>query len=142
MQGGTGTSWGNLTVIPASTTLQAGQYYLIQEAAGSGNGVALPTPDHIDPTPINMGGGGGKVALFNVSTEFTGGNDPTTSPNYVDFVGYGSSATTYEGTGPTPPVGNGIHAVRASSGCQDTDDNSADFAAVDVFTPRNTASAL
>ncbi|MBW7879070.1 MAG: ExeM/NucH family extracellular endonuclease [Anaerolineae bacterium] len=140
--GGTGTSWGNLTVIPASTTLQAGQYYLIQEAAGSGNGVALPTPDHIDPTPINMGGGGGKVALFNVSTEFTGGNDPTTSPNYVDFVGYGSSATTYEGTGPTPPVGNGIHAVRASSGCQDTDDNSADFAAVDVFTPRNTASAL
>ncbi|NOG49907.1 MAG: lamin tail domain-containing protein [Chloroflexi bacterium] len=135
-----GDTW-QMSVIPASTTLQAGQYYLIQEAAGSGNGVALPTPDLTASPVIFMGSTNGKAALFNTNVLFDGSDDPTTSPNYVDFVGYGS-ASRYEGTGAAPTLSNSNDGVRASSGCQDTDDNSADFAAVDVFTPRNTASAL
>lgn len=135
-----GDTW-QMSVIPASTTLQAGQYYLIQEAAGSGNGVALPTPDLTASPVIFMGSTNGKAALFNTNVLFDGSDDPTTSPNYVDFVGYGS-ASRYEGTGAAPTLSNSNDGVRASSGCQDTDDNSADFAAVSVFTPRNTASAL
>ncbi|MBK9122884.1 MAG: ExeM/NucH family extracellular endonuclease [Chloroflexi bacterium] len=138
----TGNTWNNLTEIPATTTLQVGQYYLVQGSGSTANGIPLPTtPDLTDASPINLAGASGKIALFNTTTQFVGGTDPQVSPNYVDFVGYGA-ANPYEGSGAAPTLSNGTHGVRANNGCQDTDDNSADFAAVDVFTPRNTSSTL
>jgi hypothetical protein len=56
-----------LTELP-NVTLQPGQYYLVQQAAGAGNGVPLPTPDLVDATPIAMAAGAGKVALADGAT--------------------------------------------------------------------------
>ena len=50
-----GSTW---QVTNLSGTLAPGQYYLVQEAAGAA-GVALPTPDLVDPTPIAMAAGAG-----------------------------------------------------------------------------------
>lgn len=130
-----GTTWQvtNLT----SITLSPGQYYLIQEAVGAGAGVALPTPDATGA--IAMGATGGKVALVNNTTALTG-NQCTQSASVIDFVGYGS-ATCFEGSGPTgaPSAANSV--FRKLSGCQDTQDNTADFS-VAVASARNTSSAF
>src|SRR5512137_2848612 len=62
-----GTSWSktNLT----SVTLAPGQYYLIQEAAGAGGTVSLPTPD--TKGTLAMSATGAKVALVNNQTLLT-----------------------------------------------------------------------
>ncbi|MGH3681482.1 MAG: FIMAH domain-containing protein, partial [Natronosporangium sp.] len=62
------------------------------------------------------------------------------APAAVDFVGYGSGASCFEGSGPAPTLSNPVAAVRLAGGCQDTDDNAADFTTANPPTPRNTAS--
>jgi hypothetical protein len=51
--GNLGANSSQLTELPA-VSLAPGRYLLVQEAAGAGNGVALPTPDVTDTTPIAM----------------------------------------------------------------------------------------
>lgn len=65
---------------------------------------------------------------------------PAQQDMIVDLVGFGS-ATTFEGSAPTAPLSNGTGALRKEDGCQDTDDNGADF---DVVVPvaRNSASPV
>ncbi len=139
-----GASTTQLTELPA-VSLAPGQYYLVQEGAGTGNGIALPTPDLIDPTPIAMSGSAGKVALATGTTGL-GCNGSSGQPcsaaalaRIVDLVGYGT-ANFSEGS-PAPALTNSTAALRAGGGCTDTDNNSADFTAV---TPaaRNTSSPL
>ena len=86
----------------------------------------------------------GKVALVANQTPLTCGASPGNCfPNaaIVDFVGFGASATNFEGAGPTATLSNTTAAIRASNGCTDTNNNSADFA-VGAPSPRNTASPL
>jgi hypothetical protein len=130
-----GSSW---TVTTLSGTVQAGHYYLVQEAAGSGGTTNLPTPDATGS--ISMSLSTGKVALLNTTTALTCGSGCLPNSHVVDFVGYGSSATSYEGSGPTPTLTNTTAALRASAGCTDTDSNAADFTAGTV-NPRNSATA-
>jgi hypothetical protein len=127
----TGTSW-QVTIL-SSTTLLPGQYYLIQQAQGSGGTTPLPTPDVIGTIP--MAGTNGKVALVSSTTALSGA---CPLPNVLDFVGYGS-ANCFEGTGATPVLSNTTAAIRLNGGCTDTDDNAADFV-TGAPTPRNTAS--
>ncbi|HEX2916470.1 MAG TPA: choice-of-anchor A family protein [Chloroflexia bacterium] len=129
----TGSSWTNKTVL--SGTVAAGHYYLIQEAAGSGGTVDLPTPDATGA--INLSGASGKVALVNNNTALTV-SCPTDS-SVVDFVGYGT-ANCFEGSSAAPGLSSSTADSRAGNGCTDTDSNSADFSAGDP-TPRNSASA-
>jgi len=138
--GNFGANEGQLTELP-DVTINPGQYYLIQEADGT-TGDSLPTPDHVDPTPINMSATNGKVALVNSATTLgCNGGSTLCSPEQlaliVDLVGFGS-ANFYEGAGAVPTLSNTTAALRKGNGCTDTDDNSADF---DVLTPapRNTA---
>jgi hypothetical protein len=134
-----GTTAANLTTVN-SGTLAPGQYFLIGEASGGANGVALPATDATGS--INLSATSGKVALV----FGTGGLPASTCPgddgaspfnpvnsNILDFVGYGGTPTTvgncYEGSGPaafssTNP--NARSAIRTSS-CTDTNVNSADF---------------
>jgi uncharacterized protein len=49
-----GTTW---QVTALSGTLQPGQYYLVQEAQGSGGTVTLPTPDAAGTIAMSAGGG-------------------------------------------------------------------------------------
>jgi Peptidase family C25/Lamin Tail Domain len=135
-----------------SGTIGPGQYFLVAASTVGANGVALPTPDQ--SVNFNMAAGAGKVSLRNTSPGFNGVSCPGGSPNpndasIVDFVGYGATANCYEGAGPTPVPNATTSVIRKSNtagvagttGCQDTDNNSADFQLQSPPTPRNSATA-
>ncbi|MFZ6021131.1 MAG: ExeM/NucH family extracellular endonuclease, partial [Chloroflexota bacterium] len=122
-----GSTW---QVTPLSGVLQPGQYYLIQQASGSGGTLDLPAPDAIGS--IAMSATSGKVALVNSQTALS-----DTCPKnamIVDFVGYGT-ANCAEGR-PAPTLSNMTAAQRVQNGCQDSDDNLVDFSIAAPF-PRN-----
>jgi hypothetical protein len=126
-----GSSW---SVTNLSGTISPGHYYLVQEAAGSGGTTSLPTPDATGT--ISMSATSAKVALVNTRTALTCGTSCVPNASIVDFVGYGSSASSFEGAGPAPTLDNESAALRAGAGCTDTDNNSADFAKA-AAAPRN-----
>ncbi len=130
-----GTSW-QVTNI-SNFTLQPGQYYLIQEAAGSGGTTPLPTPD--DVGTIAVSGTAGKVALVNAITALAGACPATAG--IQDFVGFSATASCFEGAGPAPAPSNTTSILRLLNGCTDTNVNSADFV-TGAPNPRNTATAL
>jgi predicted extracellular nuclease len=120
-------------------TLQPGQYYLIQEAAGTGGTTNLPTPDATGT--IAMSATAGKVALVNNQALLTCGaaaNNCFPNSAIVDFVGFGTTANNYEGSGPAPAPSNTTAALRNGNGATDTNNNSADFT-VGTPTPRNSS---
>ena len=127
-----GSTW---QTTPLSGSIPSGGYYLVQEAAGAGEGVALPTPDAVGSIPMNATTA--KVALTNSTTPLTG-----TCPgggSVMDLVGYGA-ASCAEGS-PTGALNNVNADFRNSGGCSDTDDNLADFT-IAAPAPRNSASPL
>jgi len=126
-----GTSWSRTVLL--AKTLQPGQYYLIQEAAGSGGTVSLPTPDATGSIAISATAG--KVALVNNSTTLTG-SCPT---GVVDFAGFGTTANCFEGAGPTAAPSNTNAVLRSGDGCGDTNSNNVDFTAGPAA-PRNSSS--
>jgi hypothetical protein len=114
--------------------LQPGQYYLVKLASGGAIGALLPTEDALGT--INMSGTNGKVALSNDTFALT-----SCLPNaaIVDMVGFGT-ASCFEGAGAAPTSGgNTFSVMRASNGCQDGNNNAADFTGTAV-NPRNSAS--
>jgi predicted extracellular nuclease len=132
----TGSSWSKTNL---SGTIQPGQYFLVQEAAGSSCsglpcGVPLPTPDATGS--IAMSQTNAKVALLNSQTALSG--TCPSSLNIVDFVGYGPGNCS-EGSAPAPGLSSTAAAIRADGGCTDTNNNAADFSA-GAPNPRNTAS--
>ncbi|WP_075795316.1 ExeM/NucH family extracellular endonuclease [Massilia putida] len=128
----TGTAW-QVTKLPASVTLAAGQYYLVHEALGGGGSVAL-TPDASGTIP--MSATAGKVALVNTTTALAGSKPVD---NVVDLVGFGTTASYYEGSGPTAAPSNTLAVLRKNNGCLDSNDNSSDFV-TGAASPRNTGS--
>ena len=117
----TNTNW---SVTPlTSVTLAPGHYYLIQEASGGTNGIALPAPDVVGS--IAMAATAGKVALVRSTTAISG-TCPSAS-SIVDLVGYGASATCFRGSSPAAAPSNTNAVVRANAGCFDTADNRNDF---------------
>jgi uncharacterized protein len=139
--GNFGANAAQLTELPA-VTLEPGQYYLVQQAAGAGNGEPLPTPDLVDTTPISMAAGAGKVVLVEGATTLgcNGGSTPCSTEQLariIDLVGYGN-ADFFEGTGAAPTLTNTTAALRLDDGAQDTDDNAADFVAGAPM-PRNSS---
>ncbi len=80
----------------------------------------------------------GKIALRSISQLLTGACP--TDASIVDFVGYGSGTTCFEGAGPTSSPSSILAATRIDP-CIDTDDNPADFTAAGSPNPRNSASA-
>ena len=126
----TGTSW---SVTDLSGSIAPGHYYLVAEEAGS-VGSALPTPDASGK--IAMSASAGKVALAKSQTAITG----HASASVVDFVGYGSTANDYEGSGPAPTLSASTADFRAGNGRTDTNNNAADFTAASP-NPRDAQSA-
>lgn len=133
----TSSSW---QVTNLSGTIQPGHYYLVQEAAGTGGSTNLPTPDATGS--IQMSATAGKVALVTNQTALTCGATNNCLPNAAikDFVGFGTGATAFEGSGPTPAPSNTNAIFRGAAGCTDTDNNATDFSAA-VPNPRNSTSA-
>jgi DNA/RNA endonuclease G (NUC1) len=138
-QSATGTSG---VTASTSTTLSGsiapGHYFLVQEAAGAAGTVNLPTPD-VTGT-IAMGATVGKVALVNNTTLLTGSGCPL-PPSVADFIGYGtgaSGANCFEGAASAPTLTNTTAALRAGSGCTDSNNNASDFAS-GTPNPRNSS---
>ncbi len=131
-----GATW-DVSVLTGTHVLAPGQYFLVQEARGSGGSQSLPPPDSTGS--INLNATAGKVALVRGATALTCGSACHADPQVADFVGYGPSANDYEGSGPAPAPDNPSSALRGGDGCADTDDNAADFAVADPPLPRNSA---
>ena len=129
----TGSSWSK-TDLP-NVSLAPGQYFLVQMTAAGANGSALPTPDHTASPVISMAATAGKVALVSNTTVLTGACP--TGATIVDFVGYGSTASCFEGAGPAPAPSNTTSAQRVSG--TDADQNATDFA-TGPPSPQNTQS--
>lgn len=131
----TTTTW-QKTKLP-DVTIQPGHYFLIQEAQGTGGTTPLPTADVVGS--IAMSGTAGKVILVS-DTNAIAIACPTT--NVIDKVGYGTTSTCFEGSGPTAASGGNANSFfRANNGCIDTDNNSADFSPA-AAAPRNSASPV
>jgi len=128
-----GTSW-QVTNITGS--IPAGGYYLVQESAGTGGTTNLPAPDATGT--IAMASGAGKAALVNSTTALSGQFASGTGTGIVDFVGFGTTANGFEGTGATPAPSNTTAVSRTDNGSTDTDNNPSDFTA-GAPTPRNHA---
>src|SRR5688500_14242170 len=121
-----------LTELP-DVSIDGGAYFLVQMSGGS-TGAPLPTADHIDPTPIAMAAGAGKVALVSgiATLGCNGGSSVCTAAQLsriVDLVGYGGA--NFSESAPTGSLSSTTAAIR-KAGNADTDNNSADF---DVRTP-------
>lgn len=127
----TGTTW---AVTNLTGSIAPGGYYLVQQAGTAITFPALPTPEVIGTIP--MSGTAGKVALVNNTTALTGSS--SVGASIVDFVGYGTTANGFEGTGPTPAPSNTTSVLRNGSGCTDTNVNSSDFVA-GTPAPRNSS---
>ncbi|MEW5930134.1 MAG: DNA/RNA non-specific endonuclease [Gemmatimonadota bacterium] len=125
----TGVSW---QVTPLTGTIQPGGYFLVQQAAGSGGTVVLPTPDATGS--ISMGASAGKVALSRTATALSG----TCPVGVVDQVNFGTTATNC-GAGTTPAPSNTNAAIRNDRGCAYTGSLAVDFTAA-APAPRNSAS--
>jgi uncharacterized protein (TIGR03437 family) len=127
-----GSSWDRATLAGA---IQPGQYYLIQLAVGNGGTTSLPQPDASGG--LSLSATSGKVALVSNSTVLTG-TFPSGS-QIVDFIGYGEANASENQ--PAPALTNTTAELRRSGGCDDTNNNQADFM-TGLPSPRNSQSAF
>jgi hypothetical protein len=120
--------------------IPAHRYLLIQFGDPSPNGSPVPNPDFIVPgtfpppppgfppiPPFNLPTSG-KVFLTGPAANLSATSCPLPNPEVIDLVGYGSTNTCFEGTGPTATINNTTAAVRKNGGLIDTDNNANDFA--------------
>jgi hypothetical protein len=81
----------------------------------------------------------GKILLARTNTNILNSSCPLPNTDIIDFVGYGSAANCFEGSGPTANPGNATAALRKFGGCLDTDNNASDFV-IGSPNPRNSGS--
>ncbi len=130
-----GTSWTNKQ--PLGGTIAPGEYFLVQLASGGANGSPLSVSPNISGD-INMSATTGKVALVSNSISLSGSCPNGADPDIVDFVGYGSSASCFEGGARAPAPSNTNALFRKLNGVQDTNQNGDDFQ-TGAPNPRRTA---
>ncbi len=141
----TGSNWLPASPLP-NFNLQPGQYFLVQFDSSGAVGSPLPAPDFVatvlQPEGFipNLSSSTGKVALVNVSTRLPASTCPSDT-SIVDFLGYGSTASCFEGGGKAPNLTATTSLTRNNNGCNDTDNNNLDFT-VGSPSPRNSASAI
>jgi endonuclease/exonuclease/phosphatase family metal-dependent hydrolase len=132
----TGSSWSQTAL---SGEIQPYSYYLVRLASNGANGGTLPTADASN-TSVNISATQGKLALVQTTTSLSGTN-PLPNAIIVDFVGYGGTASAYEGSSPVSTLsGNTNSLQRRDGGLTDTDDNGEDFSTLSPPAPRNSAS--
>lgn len=133
----------NVFALP-NKTVQPGGYFLVQLAAGTTvTDKPLPqTPDASSPAgTMALSGTGGQIFLASSATGIDPGTGTISNGSVVDFVGWGTSTTSYEGTVVPPATRNSAPATTNSTSISrtspghDTDSNSADFAAAAAPTP-------
>ena len=131
---GAGTTW---QMTPLAGSIPAKHYFLVQEGAGGAGTTPLPTPDVVGT--IAMSASAGKVVLMSTQAPVSG-SCPTGS-DVVDLVGYGTSATCFEGDSAAPAAGTKTALLRRGGGMIDANNNGADFETGSPV-PRTSASTL
>jgi DNA/RNA endonuclease G (NUC1) len=129
-----GTSWTNKQ--PLGGMIAPGEYFLVK--LGSGGAVGQPLPPANIEGDINLSGTTGKIALVSNSINLAGGCPSGLDPDIVDFVGYGASASCFEGAARAPAPSNTTALFRKANGAQDTNQNGTDFQ-TGAPNPRRTA---
>ena len=130
-----GASW---TVnISLAGTIPANGFFLLRGASNGNVGVALPTVSDQEAPTLTLGANNGVVALVNSTTTLTA--CPAIGA-VADLVGYGTAACREMAS--AAAISSTTAIFRGTTGCGDTNVNSADFAmaAVNSRPPRNTAS--
>ncbi|MDN5627245.1 MAG: T9SS type A sorting domain-containing protein [Weeksellaceae bacterium] len=101
-------------------------------------------PDYVAPIPTNFGSGtnsvagfamaaaAGKIALVSDANQIS----TVTASNVLDFVGYGTTANQFEGSGAAPAPSATLSVSRTNG--IDTNNNAADFTA-SAPTPQNSS---
>ena len=120
-------------------TIQPGHYFLVGETGSSAS--TVPTPDVVGT--LNFSGTAGKVALINNQTAQLGPSGAVTPGSgsytaFVDFLGYGTTASGWEGSGRAPAPSSTTSLSRNATHT-DNDDNAGDFTAI-TPNPRNSTS--
>lgn len=128
-----GTAAWQLTALTGSIPSKG--YYLIQESAGTGGTANLPTPDATGT--LALSGTAGRLVLVKNATALPGTPCPTGS-QIADLVGFGATATCFEGAGPTPAPSNTTSVERSPVGT-DTNNNSTDFKVSSPPTPMSSS---
>lgn len=115
----------------SSTMLQPGQFFLIASTSYTGS----LTPDAIynnSTCQCALAAANGGLAIR---------QGPANTGAVIDAVGWGTGSNIFfEGTRTTEP-GNSNSKIRVDQGCQDTDNNAADFATQSPSAPQNTATS-
>jgi len=138
--GAFGSSTSNIFTFPANTMIQPCSYLLVAStSSATGNGPSL-TGDF--SMSLNMGGVSGKVALFSAVNANVACS--TSMANIVDYVGYGSTASCFEGASYAGNLSTTTAALRNNGGMTDTDNNNLDFTVTTpnprkASSPQNTA---
>ena len=135
-----------------NVSLNPGQYYLVQLGTAGTAGAALPVTPDATTTNLNLSSTSGKIALVTSGLAINTCGATATPCNssqlafMIDWVAYGAAGNGTAGSGEGgTSVNNGVAitssqgAVRKNGGCQDTDNNNADFNVVTAPVPRNTA---
>jgi predicted extracellular nuclease len=107
-------------------SLPAGGSYVVGEGSGGTNGTT-DVPFDVDGA-IQMAAGAGKVALVSNVTALSCTTGCTTLAPVVDFVGYGSTASDFAGTGRAPAPSATVAITRDGTTHANTGNNDADFA--------------
>ncbi|MBC7527573.1 MAG: lamin tail domain-containing protein [Chthonomonadaceae bacterium] len=92
--------------LPA-VSIAAGGYFLISTGTvGAGAGNDLASFADLAGSTVSLSGTAGKVALVNTTTSLGTVTNPPTGTTVLDFVGYGATASAFEGAGPAPAPAN------------------------------------
>ena len=156
----TGSSWTVLR-LPANLTIQPGQYFLVQVNSNAvstdPNCAYVPIAPDFVATPgaagsgtFNISGTVFKLALVDNQTNLGAVACPLPNTAILDFVGVGNGTNGVTGIAncaegqPASGLGNQFVLRRNNNGCQDTNNNVADFARTPIApgepAPRNAAS--
>ncbi|HEY0173900.1 MAG TPA: Calx-beta domain-containing protein, partial [Pyrinomonadaceae bacterium] len=135
----------SIVVVSSGSTLNLdpGKYYLYQFAGSGNNGATLPTPDTGGgsfPSDLNLPSTTGRVAIvkglaMHPYTQY--GCAVGVDAALADFFSYGAT-TCVEGGANFPAPSQTTAAVRNTDGCDDTENNVADFTTA-APNPRNTS---
>ena len=133
-----GTNWPSK--INLSGTIPANGYFLIQMGNSGGDGAPLPAAHDQQSTGISAPQqSNGNFALVEGTVRLDCDASACASdPTVIDLVGYGTGQA-YEGSGAAPATSKTAASHRNGEGCDDTDDNTADFSSA-APAPRNSAS--
>jgi hypothetical protein len=123
-----------------SMNVEPGQYFLFKLEGSGTNGQPLPVSENLPVPFLNLGSTSGKIALVRNNQAINSFQCPVgQDPDIADYVGYGN-VNCAEGNAPTTAPTLTTVILRNGGGCDDTDNNAANFNAAQP-NPRNTFSA-